>query len=276
MKVIDSIGGAGLVSGGFPARARNPARSGNPPLATRSPRKSNVEFRLKVIRRMAQGVGRELKGVGINVNFAPVLDVDSEPHNPIIGDRSFATDPKEVARCGAAYIDGLQGVGVIACGKHFPGHGDTTQDSHRELPIVTVPRAVLQQRELIPFQQAIRRRVAMLMPAHVLYTHFDPRNPATLSSQILQGLLRKKLGFKGVVISDDLCMEGVARLGLLEDLAVEAFQVGVDIPLICQALAQRGAVLEAFCREVTGKPSLQRRWQESRRRIRALRRRFNL
>jgi beta-N-acetylhexosaminidase len=228
------------------------------------------------VKRVAHTVAGQIKRVGFNLNFAPILDVDSEPHNPIIGDRAFSEDPQVVARLAAEYIQGLQGAGVIACGKHFPGHGDTTSDSHLDLPILTMSRAMLNHRELIPFQKAICQKVATLMPAHVLYTHLDANNPATLSSKILSTLLRKRLGFKGVVISDDLCMEGVARLGMLEDLAVESFRVGVDVPLICQSLPQHGEVLEHFCQTVSRDQRLQKRWQESQRRIGHLRRRFRL
>lgn len=228
------------------------------------------------IQKTAQAVAQQIKRVGFNLNFAPVLDVDTESCNPIIGDRAFSEDADKVACVAAAYIKGLQGAGVIACGKHFPGHGDTTADSHVDLPIVTTSRSVLHKRELVPFKRAIRQRVAMIMPAHVLYTHLDPDTPATLSKKILQGLLRRSLGFKGVVVSDDLCMSGIARLGLLEDLAVEAFRAGIDVPLVCQSLERHGDVLENFCQKVSGNRFLKKRFRESQRRLHILRRRFGL
>ena len=228
------------------------------------------------IEKMSRAVAQQIKRVGFNLNFAPVLDVDTESHNPIIGDRAFSKDPKEVVRLSSEYIRGLQGAGVIACGKHFPGHGDTTSDSHLDLPIVTMPRAVINKRELLPFQSAIRQRVGMIMPAHVLYTHLDSSNPATLSKGILTGLLRHQLGFKGVVISDDLCMEGVARLGLLEDLTVECFRAGVDLPLICHALGQHGDVIENFCQKLGRSQRLKKRFQESQKRCNSLRSRFKI
>lgn len=228
----------------------------------------------RFIEKMARAVAQQIKRVGFNLNFAPVLDVDTEEHNPIIGDRAFSRDPREVVRVTTEYIKGLQGAKVIACGKHFPGHGDTTQDSHLDLPIVTASRALLKRRELVPFQKAIHQRVAMIMSAHVLYTRLDPDNPATLSKKILTGLLRRSLGFKGVVVSDDLCMEGIARLGLLEDLTVEAFRAGIDVPLICHSFDQHGDVLENFCREIGSHQELQKRFHETQRRLNTLRRRF--
>ena len=225
---------------------------------------------------MARSVAQQIKRVGFNLNFAPVLDVDTEPLNPVIGDRSFSKDPHIVASMGAGYIEGLQGAGVMACGKHFPGHGGTTLDSHLDLPVETTPRALMRQRELVPFQRAIRHSVAMIMPAHVLYTQWDDHHPATLSKKILQTLLRQSLGYKGLVISDDLCMQGIARLGILEDLAVESFAAGIDLPLICQDFENHGRVLDHFCCEVSRRQGLKRRFFETQRRLALLRRRFRL
>ena len=225
---------------------------------------------------MARAVAQQIRRVGFNLNFAPVLDVDTEASNPIIGDRSFSKDPPIVASMGAEYIQGLQGAGVMACGKHFPGHGGTKLDSHLDLPVETTSRVLMRKRELIPFQRAIRHRVAMIMPAHVLYTQWDDHTPATLSKKILQTLLRQSLGYKGLVISDDLCMQGIARLGILEDLAVESFAAGIDLPLICQDFESHGRILDRFCREVSRRHGLRRRFLETQRRLASLRRRFRL
>ncbi|MBI3078667.1 MAG: beta-N-acetylhexosaminidase, partial [Deltaproteobacteria bacterium] len=159
--------------------------------------------------RLGTAVGRELKAVGINVNFAPVLDVDTNPQNPVIGDRAFGPSADLVARLGAAYIRGLQDQGVAATGKHFPGHGDTTEDSHLTLPLVTKERARLHREELPPFRAGMMQGLRLLMSAHVMYPALDPEWPATLSHAILTGLLRDELGYTGAVMTDDLKMAAV-------------------------------------------------------------------
>ncbi len=177
--------------------------------------------------------GTELAAVGINLDFAPVLDVDSNPKNPVIGVRSFGRDPDRVARLGCAVIQGLQETGVIACGKHFPGHGDTSLDSHLTLPEVHQKRNILLNREVSPFAKAIRSGVEMIMTAHVLYPALDPRFPATLSAAVIEKLLRGSLGFQGVVITDDLEMDAVEMNFGIEESCVRALRAGVDMLLIC-------------------------------------------
>ena len=154
--------------------------------------------------RVGHAMGVELASVGIDLSFAPVLDVHSNPANPVIGDRAFGSDPALVSEMGIALMRGLHDGGVLSCGKHFPGHGDTEKDSHLELPVVRRSRAELEQTELVPFRAAIAAGVPMLMSAHVLYPALDPEHPATLSRAILTDLLRGELHFDGVVASDDL------------------------------------------------------------------------
>jgi beta-N-acetylhexosaminidase len=172
--------------------------------------------------------------VGFHQNYAPVLDVDSNPDNPIIGNRSFSRDPNRVARLGAAFIDGLQSAGVAACGKHFPGHGDTSVDSHLELPSLPHDMERLMSVELVPFRAAARAGVASIMTAHVLFEALDSDHPATLSEKVLVPILRNELGFDGVIVSDDLEMMAIADHYGIEEAAVRAIRAGCDQLLICK------------------------------------------
>lgn len=179
-------------------------------------------------------MGRELREVGFNLNYAPVLDVDTNSYNPIIGDRSFSSDPEIVAMKALELVRGIRSEKILPCGKHFPGHGDTSKDSHLELPIVDHSLSRLEKIELVPFIAAIQDSIEMLMTAHVLYPQLDPDFPATLSKKIITGLLREKLNYSGVIISDDFLMKAIAdRYGLGEAgrLFLEA---GGDILLICR------------------------------------------
>jgi len=185
-------------------------------------------------RAFGQATGEELSAVGVNLDFAPVLDVDSNPRNPIIGSRSFGEDPELVGRLGCAVIQGLEEKGIIACGKHFPGHGDTVLDSHLALPEVSAGLKTLRERELIPFVRALDCGLGTLMTAHVRYPALDPELPATLSPKIIDKILRKELGFQGVVFSDDLEMKAVDEQFGIEASAVQAINAGVDVVLICK------------------------------------------
>ncbi len=194
-----------------------------------------------VVEAVARAVGEELAALGFNVSFAPVLDVDSNPNNPVIGDRSFSRDPDAVARLGIAYARGLARAGVIACGKHFPGHGDTEEDSHLSLPRVRHDRARIDAIELSPFRAAIAAGVLpSIMTAHVVFDAIDPERPATLSRRAMIDLLRSELGFQGACISDDLFMKGVSPSGGADvrevaDAAVAAVDAGCDMLLVCHA-----------------------------------------
>ena len=178
---------------------------------------------------------KELRSVGINMNMAPVLDIHTNPENPIIGNRAFGTEPKQVCKMGAATITGLQDHGVLACGKHFPGHGDTSTDSHLELPSVHASRERLEEIELEPFRYAIEHGLQAMMTAHVHYPALDPAYPATLSPTILSGLLRQDLGFSGVILSDDLEMRAILDHAHVGDAAIRSLQAGADMLLICKS-----------------------------------------
>jgi beta-N-acetylhexosaminidase len=190
---------------------------------------------LDLIRRAARAVATELSAAGFNLDFAPVLDVDSNPDNPVIGDRSFGRDPRTVMRGGVAFLQGLQDKSVLACGKHFPGHGDTSVDSHFDLPVITHGRARLEQIELPPFRAASGAGIASMMTAHIVCEALDPGVPATLSRAICGSLLRAEIGFEGVLFSDDLEMKAVAARYSIEDAAVEAVWAGCDALLICKS-----------------------------------------
>ena len=197
--------------------------------------------------RLAEAVGRamgeELRAVGIDLDFAPVLDVWSNPRNRVIGDRAFGTEPARVARLGLALARGLMRAGVLACGKHVPGHGASAGDSHFVLPRVRRSRRELAAVELAPFARAIAAGIPALMTAHVVYPALDPRRPATLSPLICRDLLRHRLGFRGVLFSDDLEMNAVAARSTPARSAVEAVRAGCDMLLVCQSLdAARAAM----------------------------------
>jgi beta-N-acetylhexosaminidase len=178
-------------------------------------------------------IGESLALVGFQQNYAPVLDVDSNPANPVIGDRSFSRDPSLCARLGAAYIEGLQSAGVAACGKHFPGHGDTSEDSHLQLPALPHDLARLESVELVPFRGAVRTGVAAIMTAHIMFPALDAEHPATLSERVLSAILRRELGYDGVIVSDDLEMKAIADHYGIPDAAVRAIRAGCDQLLVC-------------------------------------------
>jgi beta-N-acetylhexosaminidase len=216
--------------GGRVARLKSPFTEW-PPMATLG-RSGDV----KLAERFARALATELKAVGVTLDFAPVLDIHTNPKNPVIGDRALAETAAEVARLGAAIVTTLQAEGIAACGKHFPGHGDTSTDSHLELPLVEHPPDRLREVELVPFVAAIEARVATIMTAHVRVPSLDEERPATFSKRIITGILRQELQFDGVVLSDDLEMKAVADAvppGAATPPAVMAIEAGCDGVLIC-------------------------------------------
>lgn len=199
--------------------------------------------------RFASALAAELRAVGINLDYAPVLDIHTNPSNPIIGDRALAENAEDVARLGAVVIETLQNAGVLACGKHFPGHGDTSVDSHEALPLIEHDRRRLDAVELVPFRRAIASGVASIMTAHVLVPALDERRIASFSPVIVDRLLKKALGFAGVVISDDLGMKAVSATFSPADAAVAAIQAGCDAVLLCNhTIDEQVAAIEALIR----------------------------
>jgi beta-N-acetylhexosaminidase len=222
--------------------------------------------------RIAHAVGVELGALGFTVDYAPVLDVDTRPENPVIGDRAFSADPETCARFGVAWTRGLQSAGLLACGKHFPGHGDTTKDSHVDLPVVDLSRDRLERVELAPFRAASEAGLAMIMSAHVVYTALDAR-PATLSPAASTEL-RAAIGFEGVLVSDDLEMRAIAARWSVEDAAVLAVAAGCDALLVCWTDALQERAVDALEREAERSPSFRARCEQARARLAAARRRI--
>ncbi len=224
--------------------------------------------------RFGQATARELSAVGINLNFAPVLDVHSNPDNPIIGDRSLNSDPRQVAALGWAIIQGLREGGIIPCGKHFPGHGDTSKDSHLELPTVEKNLETLRSVELPPFIHACRNQAESLMTAHVLYPSLDATYPATLSRTIIGKLLREEVSYQGVVFGDDLEMEAISKNYSPSDAVSRTVQAGVDVLMFCREIECAIEAFDFLCREVEKKGQLKARVEESNQRIATLKQRY--
>jgi beta-N-acetylhexosaminidase len=225
------------------------------------------------VQAVGAALGRELACLGIGADFAPVLDVDTNPDNPIIGARALSRTPDEVARLGVALARGLRSAGVLPCGKHFPGHGDTLVDSHLALPVLTHDLARMQAVELVPFREAIADGLELIMTAHIQFTALDPDVPATLSRPILQGLLREQLGFTGVIVSDDLEMKAVGERWPVEELVVRGLQAGCDAFVLCRHAELQERAFAALVDAASQDVGLRRRLGESAERVRRLKRR---
>jgi beta-N-acetylhexosaminidase len=186
-------------------------------------------------RRFAGALAAELKAVGVTLDYTPVLDIHTNPKNPVIGDRALAEKAQDVARLGRAIIETLQAEGIAACGKHFPGHGDTSTDSHHELPVVEHPPDRLDAVELLPFRTAIDASVASIMTAHILIPALDEERPATLSPLVVDELLKRTMGYAGLVVSDDLEMKAISGKFGVPEATVRAIAAGCDAVLMCGA-----------------------------------------
>ncbi|MBI3932029.1 MAG: beta-N-acetylhexosaminidase [Acidobacteria bacterium] len=227
-------------------------------------------------RRVGAALAAELTPCGIRWDLAPVVDVDTNPANPVIGDRSFGDDPDLVGRLGAALLGGLQEGGVAACAKHFPGHGDTSVDSHLDLPAVEHSRSRLEDVELRPFREAIEAGVATIMTAHVVVRELDERLPATLSPGVVNGLLRREMKFEGVVVSDDLEMKAITRHWPAGEAAVAAAKAGCDVLPVCASADAQVEVAEALIRAAESGEMAWPDLDASEGRIRRLKERFLL
>jgi beta-N-acetylhexosaminidase len=183
-------------------------------------------------REVAKATSVELKSLGINLSWAPVADIYSNPQNPVIGPRAFGTTPETAAQGACDYYLGLQESGIMGCAKHFPGHGDTSKDSHIELPILNLTLEDLRNREFIPFKALIKTQVPLMMTAHILFPKIDADVPATLSQAILKTILREELGFEGVVVSDDLDMKAVSDMFTKSGTVARAFNASCDLFIV--------------------------------------------
>jgi beta-N-acetylhexosaminidase len=222
--------------------------------------------------RAARTLARQLAAMGFTMNMAPVLDIDTNPQNPIIGDRSFGSTAELVISQAAAFSDGLRSGGLLSCGKHFPGHGDTDEDSHLALPRLGHPRERLDQVELAPFRAAAGR-IPALMTAHLVFEELDPGIPATLSRRVITGLLRQELGYDGVVISDDLEMKAVSEGWGIANAGVGAIEAGCDLLLICSRVDDCFSTHAALVRRAEEDPVFEARLRDAARRGLELRRR---
>ena len=216
----------------------------------------------------------ELIEIGINMNMSPVLDVNTNPKNPIIGDRSFSSDPDVVSKLGACVIKAFHEKGIIAVGKHFPGHGDTFSDSHLELPVVNHKKERLEGIEFKPFINTFKTGLKAIMTAHVLYPALDPDYPATMSEKIINEILRKKLGFNGVVITDDMEMKAISNNYSNETSAIQSIKAGVDILLICHSHDKQIEMFNFISKALENGDIEEKRIEESLHRIARLKKDF--
>ena len=219
---------------------------------------------------VGRAVGDELRALGFDIDFAPVLDVHTNPANPIIGDRAFGHDATTVTRRALAFARGLDAAGMLACGKHFPGHGDTDTDSHLALPRIDHDWARLERIELAPFKAAAAANLPMIMTAHVVFAALDAQRPATLSEQVITGLLRTRLGYRGVIVSDDLDMKAIAAHMGVDDAAIGAIRAGCDVILLCGNEDHQRLAVEGLTRAAEQDSELRRRIGESASRVRAM------
>jgi beta-N-acetylhexosaminidase len=221
---------------------------------------------------VGRALGGELRALGFDIDFAPVLDVHTNAANPIIGDRAFGTEPEAAARRALAFARGLLDAGLLSCGKHFPGHGDTLTDSHLELPRIDHGWERLERVELLPFARAAQAGLPMIMTAHVVFAALDPDRPATLSEAVVTGLLRERLGYRGVIVSDDLVMKAIAGSMGVGVAAVAAVRAGCDALLVCHHEDQQEEAAAALYREAERDSELRRKIGEAAARVRAMKR----
>lgn len=215
---------------------------------------------------VGRAMGQELSSLGINMDFAPVMDIHTNPDNPVIGDRAFGTTPETVAAHGTAFMEGIRDTNVWPCVKHFPGHGDTDVDSHYDLPVLNLSEDEVAERELIPFDAAIKAGIEMIMTGHILFPKIDPEFPATLSKKITTGLLRERLGYNGVIVSDDIGMHAMDAYFKEPQTARQFLEAGNDMLMVCAhftdtertialATAMQNALSDKVFRDTIHEPS---------------------
>ncbi|SHD77665.1 beta-N-acetylhexosaminidase [Schnuerera ultunensis] len=195
-------------------------------------------------------IGKRLKSLGFNMNFGPVLDINSNPKNPVIGDRAFGSTIETVIENGIQVMKGTRSENIIPVTKHFPGHGDTDMDSHIDLPVINKDIKELEELELAPFIEGIRQGVDGIMVGHILFPELDNKYPATLSKEILTKLLREKLSYKGVIISDDMTMGTIIKNYNIEEAAVKFLKAGGDLLLICHGYENQIKIINRIKEEV--------------------------
>ncbi|QCJ44577.1 beta-N-acetylhexosaminidase [Bacillus sp. S3] len=233
---------------------------------------NNPDFSFKV----GTLLGQELKEFGLNLDFAPVLDINSNPNNPVIGDRSFGNNAEIVSKLGVQTMKGIQSQNVITTIKHFPGHGDTSVDSHLDLPIVNKSLKELKELELIPFERAINQGGDVVMVAHILLPQLDKTNPGTMSKAVMTDLLRKQLGFTGVIITDDMTMGAITEHFDIGKASVESVKAGSDIILVGHDYNNVVKIISSLKTAVQNGEISEQRVNESIKRIIQLKRNYSI
>ena len=226
---------------------------------------------LAAVEQVARCIAQELRAAGCNLDFAPMLDLHLQAASPVTSDRSFGSLPIQVARLGEAFIRGLAAEGVLACAKHFPGHGDAQIDPHLDLPVFDGSQEQLEKTELVPFARAIAVQVPMIMTAHILLPKIDAGHPASLSKKILHELLREHLSFRGVILADDLGMGAIRKQRTPGEAALETFQAGTDVALLCHDWSTVRPAIEAIEQSLRLGQLDQVEWAKSHERIAQLR-----
>ncbi|SEN01606.1 beta-N-acetylhexosaminidase [Paenisporosarcina quisquiliarum] len=221
-------------------------------------------------------LGKELSAFGFNLDFAPVLDINSNPHNPIIGDRSFGTDAELVSELGLQMMKGIQSEQVISVIKHFPGHGDTAVDSHKELPIIQKSLEELQALELIPFKHAVEQGAEVVMVGHILLPKIDSTYPASISERIITDVLREQLGYEGIIITDDMTMKAILNNLEIGESAVSAVKAGNDIVLVAHNYANVKKAIDSIIKAIENGEITEQRIDESVKRILSIKKKYNL
>jgi beta-N-acetylhexosaminidase len=227
-------------------------------------------------REVGRVLGRELRAVGVDMCLGPVLDVATNPNNPVIGERSLGADPYVVAELGTQLARGIQEEGVAACGKHFPGHGDTTIDSNQDLPVLAHGVGRLEDVELKPFIAAVEARIAAMLVGHILFRALDPLQPASLSRPILYGLLRQRLAYRGFVMTDDVDMGALRGRMSIEEIAENGILAGADCFLCARRPETALRIIDAIADGVQRGSVLPERVEAARRRVGALVHRYAL
>ena len=220
-----------------------------------------------------QALARELRAVAVNLNFAPMLDLHVNPESPVTKGRSFGADPHRVSRLGAAFIRGMGEGEVLACGKHFPGHGDAQVDPHEDLPVLRRSEGELGRADWVPFAKAIQEKtMPLLMTAHILLPELDTEKPTSLSRRLVTGILRERIGFDGVILADDLGMGAISRRYGPGEAAVEAIRAGSDIVMLCHDWGLARPAIEKVAEVRARGGFAESEWQASRERMALIRR----
>ncbi|WP_404457873.1 beta-N-acetylhexosaminidase [Oceanobacillus kapialis] len=226
--------------------------------------------------KVGEAIGERVSTFGFNISMAPVMDINSNPQNPVIGKRAFGDNKEVVSKMGIAEMKGIQSKGVVPVIKHFPGHGDTSVDSHLGLPVVNHNLQSLRKRELVPFKKAINYQADMTMVAHILLPAIDKEYPSSLSENVITTLLREELGFKGLVITDDMTMGAILENYDIGDATVKAVQAGNDIVLVCHGDKNKRKALNSLTKAVKDGTITEARVNQSVERILQLKEKYNL